>query len=704
MPGGLKISLLMVVGIFISATGVMSETGSLVEFRQHHINIKLDVPAHQAAISDSGVMQVRQGKNLFTLCKTAEIESFTVNGELPQDFSIIEATDSSIPRNLINRFFELEAAEKIRVISFSSSEDGSVEFVLNYVAVFDDDVENMRFSRERVGGEVTGTILEQGAYLSGASYFYPMGDEELVSFRLTADIPEAWESISDGNLLSSETHNGRKVQSWGNPFMSDGCMFMAAPYVISSVMVDSVEVWCYFFEADTSLFETYLPATADYIKMYSELIGPYPYKRFTVVENFFPTGYGMPAWTLLGQRVLQMPFIVKTSLGHEVLHNWWGNSVYVDYDRGNWCEGLTVYGADYRYKLMQSEEAARTYRKDILKQFVSYVDSENDFPLREFTSRSSPDTRSIGYGKAMMVFHMIEQEIGTEPFFEAWKQVYNLHVEQKIGWEEWIAAFEKTSGKDLSHIIPQWIDRAGAPSLALSDARLIDSSGVTMITAVISQPVEETYRIRVPIRIFAGGSVHDSTIMFSDRSESITAAGSGIEIDPDYHLFRKLYPEEVEPIVSSVMGRDARCYFTPDSRLDVIALFAEFGTNVEGDTVEVHPMNKFSTIDQTCAPIVMNPSELPEYLKNKVVIKNATVTVQGEDYPRKGHTFVLTGQRWNGNNRFMVVITSDFKSLPRLGQLIPHYGKYSFLVFEGTRNIGKGQWAVDSSPLKVLLR
>ncbi len=678
------------------------------KFHSHDITLKLDVANHRAELSDTGDIMVTIGWNLFYLKLTATVDAFTLAGEPLEYLAVTLADSGSIPPEVVPHLVEFEADVPARLVLFNSRVIGEQPFSIKYSAEFFEDVSKMRFSRERVGGEVSGTISEQGAYLSPAAYYYPVGDESLVSFKLTADIPEAWESVSDGNRLSSEVRDGRKIQSWQNPFKSDGCMFMAAPYVTKSTMVDSVEVWCYFFEADTGLFDQYLPATADYIQMYSELIGPYPYKRFTVAENFFSTGYGMPAWTLLGQRVLQMPWIVKTSLGHEVLHNWWGNSVYVDYDRGNWCEGATVYGADYRYKLMQSEDAAKSYRKDILKQFVSYVNSENDFPLREFTSRTSPDTRSIGYGKAMMVFHMIEREIGTEPFFEAWKLVYKRHIEQKIGWEEWIAAFEETSGKDLSHIIPQWVDRAGAP--------LFELAGVTPPSPASSTPgvsfsLKENsgyeYQTLVPVRISGPNMSIDTSVLLNFPTElySLRFGNSGqtFEIDPDFHLFRKLYPEEVEPIVSSVMGKDDRQYFTPDSRIDVVKLFAEFGTNIEGDSVAVQSMNAFADADQACAPIVLNPAELPDYLKGKVVLGKQTVNIQGTDYPRKGHTLVLTGQDWNGHNRCMIIVTSDYGSLPRLGQLVPHYGKYSYLVFMGARNVGKGQWEVSSSPLKVTL-
>ena len=44
----------------------------------------------------------------------------------------------------------------------------------------------------------------------------------------------------------------------------------------------------------------------------------------------------MASLTLLGPRVIRLPFIFKSSYPHEILHNWWGNGVYVDYASGNW--------------------------------------------------------------------------------------------------------------------------------------------------------------------------------------------------------------------------------------------------------------------------------------------------------------------------------------------------------------------------------
>ena len=41
--------------------------------------------------------------------------------------------------------------------------------------------------------------------------------------------------------------------------------------------------------------------------------------------------------------------IVGTSLGLELALSWWGNSVFIDYGKGNWSEGLATCVADHLY-------------------------------------------------------------------------------------------------------------------------------------------------------------------------------------------------------------------------------------------------------------------------------------------------------------------------------------------------------------------
>ena len=154
---------------------------------------------------------------------------------------------------------------------------------------------------------------------------------------------------------------------------------IAAPFTEYTRQAGDVTAMAFLRTPDDALAEKYLEATAQYIEMYRQLIGPYPFDKFALIENFWETGYGMPSFTLLGEKIIRFPFILHSSYPHEILHNWWGNSVYVDWETGNWCEGLTAYMADHLIK--EGQRRGAEYRRDTLKSYRSFVTDARDVPV-----------------------------------------------------------------------------------------------------------------------------------------------------------------------------------------------------------------------------------------------------------------------------------------------------------------------------------
>ena len=162
--------------------------------------------------------------------------------------------------------------------------------------------------------------------------------------RWMSNCREQWHVISQGNGTSRDEQG---VARWDSDGLVEQIYLVGGPLLRYSDAAGAVEALVYLREQDDALARKYLDATAQYLEMYRQLIGPYPYGKFALVENFWETGYGMPSFTLLGPQVIRFPFILHSSYPHEILHNWWGNSVFVDYEKGNWCEGLTAYLADH---------------------------------------------------------------------------------------------------------------------------------------------------------------------------------------------------------------------------------------------------------------------------------------------------------------------------------------------------------------------
>ena len=83
------------------------------------------------------------------------------------------------------------------------------------------------------------------------------------------------------------------------------------------------------------------------------------------------------------------------------------------------------------------------------------------------------------------------------------------------------------------------------------------------------------------------------------------------------------------------------------------------------------------------------------------------LAVDRESMPLAGHSAVIV-RRHPGNLEKAIgwIFADGTVPLPGLGRKLPHYGKYSYLGFEGDEpvNVLKGQWTATDSPLRVDLR
>src|SRR5690606_38710775 len=235
--------------------------------------------------------------------------------------------------------------------------------------------------------------------------------------------------------------------------------------------------------------------SARYVRRYGESIGPYPFSAFSVVASPLPTGFGMPTLTYLGAGVLRLPFIRGTSLGHEVLHNWWGNGVRVDPQSGNWSEGLTPFTADYAFREEASDAAARDLRLGWLRDLAAAPAAA---PLAEFRARTHGTAAVTGYAKSAMVFLMLRDLIGEEAFRKGIRAFWQAYRFRAAGWDELRGAFEKASGRPLEAFFDQWLLRSDAPEPAIRSARFLADERILELDLEQSSP---PYSLRLPVEL-----------------------------------------------------------------------------------------------------------------------------------------------------------------------------------------------------------
>ena len=284
-----------------------------------------------------------------------------------------------------------------------------------------------------------------------------------------------------GRLIDEKQADGRYSARFEFKQPAEGISLMAGPYRIGERRVrtaagSELRLRTYFHAEIASLAPAYLDSIAGYLDLYERWIGAYPFSEFSVVSSPTPTGFGMPSLTYLGIQVLRLPFIRATSLGHEVLHNWWGNGVYPDYAQGNWAEGLTNFMADYAYRERESSEAASAMRLAWLRDFAAMPPGA-DTALARFSSRTHGASQIVGYDKSAMLFFMLRDMIGKDAFDAGVRAFWREHRFSIASWKHLRAAFEQASGRNLAAFFDQWLQRGGAPALRIADARAEPAGG-----------------------------------------------------------------------------------------------------------------------------------------------------------------------------------------------------------------------------------
>lgn len=426
------------------------------------------------------------------------------------------------------------------------------------------------------GDRTPGTIGLEGVYLDAGTGWYPGFGRTMGLFDINADVPEGWDAVSQGKPTGKARGGGRARVTWTNSIPSDGCALVAGPYVVNTTKWGRVTISTYLHSDHAELSTTYLESAKRFLEFFSGRLCPYPYPHFSIVENFYDTGYGMPGFTLLGSHVVARPerYAGAVGLGHEILHCWWGNYIYVDETGGNWCEGLTTYGSNYGWvEAIDGADAAREARRKMLEHYSVIVNDENTYPLRDFGGKVHEVDNEVGYTKAAMLFHMVRRRIGDAAFDDALREVLQTHGGRRASWATFADAFTRHGGESLEVLFSQWLGRANEPSISLVEPRVEPSAGGggVRVHFALTQG-SPPWSLRLPVRIRGpNDALRQSITLEETRGEyefPFSEMPESIEVDPEFDVLRRLVRTEVAPCLNLTRHDTPRLLVYPTGGTD----------------------------------------------------------------------------------------------------------------------------------------
>jgi hypothetical protein len=586
------------------------------------------------------------------------------------------------------------------------TETGKGEVTLVYSSRFADPLPSSPGAAEDPTYGVTAAITPAGTYLGAGSGWYPEPEVPPARRRVTVHAPAGISAVTAGRLARRTETDGETVTVWEVDQPVGRLSLSAGKFDVKGRRYGTVDIGTWFLSDDKNLAEKYTSASAGFIDFYSKLLGPYPFPKFAVVENFIPTGYGFPSYTLIGGSVLRLPFIVSTSLPHEIVHNWWGNGVFADYRHGNWSEGITTYLADHLQEERKSPQAGRSYRMKILADYATLVPPDKDFPLSRFTSRTDPASRSIGYGKGAMAFHMVRRSMGDEAFYAALRRMVREKLFRNASWEDFAAAF----GGEAGDFLREFTEMKGGVSISVKEValrrkgerfevtgRIVQEAVQAAMPITLSLRKGETEVARATFRVGRGGK---------DFLLEAQVAPDRLVLDPDVDIFRTLADSEIPFTVNrikasgsltAVRGRLCRADETT-----LRQLLDSLGQR-RAEIVREEESTSAALAGKDLLVCGVTREDLLPQLPDGITAGPDSFTVDGSRFSDPGDALLAVATRRGGGTIGLFLPLSQ-NAAEDVAPRITHYGGYGDLVFSGGKNVVKGLSLPAEGPGIIPLR
>jgi hypothetical protein len=569
-------------------------------------------------------------------------------------------------------------------------------------------LERNRDHRSVLGG-MPPMAAPEGSFLSSGSGWYPR-PADLFSYRVKLAVPYGQRALVAGKRIA-ETVPAKTGESYRASFEftqpSDGIDLMAGPWVVREKTVKRgaqppLHLRTFFpadLDAMPGLAEAYLDDTAAYIARYSRDIGAYPYSEFSIVASPLPTGFGMPTLTYLGADVLRLPFIRKTSLGHEILHNWWGNGVYVDYERGNWSEGLTTFMSDYAYKEDESPGAASEMRLAWLRDAAVFA-GEKPGSLRDFRSRDNAAGATVGYGKSAMVFVMLRDRLGKKVFDQGIRNFWAAQRFKVASWDDLQAAFEKASGQKLGAFFAPWLDQQALPDVAIVRAESAPR-GKQHLLKIAFKKQDASLPMRLPLEISAAGRRETHWVELDAARDTATVKlafkPQTLRLDPEMRVWRRLEASQLPPILRQWIAASKPQLVNVARSSDANAAVNQLSEGFFEAKPAPLAVAQLSAALNGTNPVLLagTHAEIDQALRSAgLPARPANLAGQGS-----AQVWTVVGK----SSQLAIISGQDAAALNALQRGLPHYGGQSWLIFEQGRAINKGIWPANTPEIKVAI-
>jgi len=408
------------------------------------------------------------------------------------------------------------------------------------------------------------TALE-GLYMSNGMYctqceaegfrkitYYPDRPDVLAKFdvRIHGDHPVL---LSNGNLITAETG----IAHWHDPWPKPAYLFALVAgelfnhqdrFVTKSDREVELNIWVRDGDQDKCAFG--MQALKASMTWDEDVYGrEYDLDIFNIVAV---DDFNMGAMENKGLNIFNSTYIlanndittdsnfelIEAVIAHEYFHNWTGNRITCrDWFQLCLKEGLTVFRdaqftADMRSASVKRIEDAFLLRSRQFREDAGPL----AHPVRpeSFVEINNFYTLTV-YEKGAELIGMLKTLVGDDAYYRSVECYFDRHDGQAATIEDWLAAFEDTTGRDLSQF-KLWYQQAGTPQITVTESFENGSFQLTFEQSTAptpNQPEKPNFIIPIAVGLLdQSGREIQPTQIFELTEKSATLSFDGLTDRP----------------------------------------------------------------------------------------------------------------------------------------------------------------------------
>lgn len=296
--------------------------------------------------------------------------------------------------------------------------------------------------------------------------FYYYGDpfySEVSNYDVNMEVPDKFIVAGSGYVTDIYHNDGKKIYSFVGDRMRDFALVMSDRFDILSTNVNDTTVFLYYPKdlEKEALMDKSLDISAKSIRLFSDVIGTYPYKTYSVVLTEFTTGMEYPGLVYISLNYYHRGLSdIQKVIVHETGHQWFYGIIGNDQIESGWIdEGLTRFVEMYYHLKTINENSYTAYIVKLKGELRGFggVESVN-IKKHPKDVKSGKEYKYMAYSKPALMFNELYQTYGEEKFIEYLRALYDGHKFEILKEDGIRKAAESVFEKDLSDFFDYWLD------------------------------------------------------------------------------------------------------------------------------------------------------------------------------------------------------------------------------------------------------